>query len=70
MLNRRPTGNRFHQYLNPEREIDAGAIEVHGITNAMLADKPKFADIAADLSGICAGRRAGHSQRAVRYRFH
>jgi len=48
MLNRRLTGNRFHQYLNPEREIDAGAIEVHGITNEMLADKPKFADIAAD----------------------
>jgi len=47
MLNRRLTGNRFHQYLNPEREIDAGAIEVHGITNAMLNDKPKFADIAA-----------------------
>jgi DNA polymerase-3 subunit epsilon len=48
MLNRRLTGNRFHQYLNPEREIDAGAIEVHGITNEMLADKPRFADIAAD----------------------
>ena len=55
MLNRRLTGNRFHQYLNPEREIDAGAIEVHGITNAMLADKPKFADIAADFLAFVQG---------------
>ena len=48
MLNRRLTGNRFHQYLNPQRDIDAGAMEVHGITNEMLVDKPKFADVAAD----------------------
>jgi len=49
MVNRRLTGNRFHQYLNPGREIDPGAIEVHGITNEMLTDKPKFADIVKDL---------------------
>ena len=55
MLNRRLTGNRFHQYLNPEREIDAGAIEVHGITNARLVDKPKFADIAADFLAFVQG---------------
>lgn len=55
MVNRRLTGNRFHQYLNPEREIDAGAIEVHGITNAMLVDKPKFADIAADFLAFVQG---------------
>lgn len=48
MLNRRLTGARFHQYLNPDREIEAGAIEVHGITNESLADKPRFPDIAAD----------------------
>ncbi len=48
MVNRRLTGNRFHQYLNPGREIDPGAIEVHGITNEMLADKPGFASIAED----------------------
>jgi DNA polymerase-3 subunit epsilon len=48
LLNRRLTGNHYHQYLNPEREIDAGAIEIHGITNEQLADKPKFADIAKD----------------------
>jgi DNA polymerase-3 subunit epsilon len=48
LVNRRLTGNNFHQYLNPEREIDAGAIEVHGITNEALADKPRFADVARD----------------------
>lgn len=49
MINRRLTGNNFHQYLQPDREIDAGAIEVHGITNEFLADKPRFADIVEDL---------------------
>lgn len=44
--NRRPTGNTFHYYLNPDREVDAGALEVHGITNEYLADKPRFAEIA------------------------
>jgi DNA polymerase III subunit epsilon len=48
MIDRRLTGNNFHQYLQPDREIDAGAIEVHGITNEFLADKPHFTDVAAD----------------------
>ena len=48
MVNRRLTGNRYREYVNPEREIDQGAIEVHGITNEALADKPRFADIAED----------------------
>lgn len=48
MMNRRLTGQTFHQYINPQREIDDGAIEVHGITNEFLADKPLFADIAED----------------------
>lgn len=48
LVNRRLTDRRYQVYLNPEREIDAGAIEVHGITNEMLATKPKFADIAQD----------------------
>jgi len=55
MINRRLTGNRFHQYLNPDREIDPGAIEIHGITNEMLADKPRFQDIAADLLEFLSG---------------
>lgn len=48
LLNRRLTQNRFHVYLNPDREIDAGAIEVHGITNEFLQDKPRFADVVND----------------------
>jgi len=48
LLHRRLTGNHYHQYINPEREIEAGAIEVHGITNEFLSDKPLFKDIARD----------------------
>ena len=46
LVNRRLTGRHYHQYINPEREVDAGAFEVHGISNEMLADKPVFARIA------------------------
>ncbi|MBK1700928.1 DNA polymerase III subunit epsilon [Thiococcus pfennigii] len=46
---RRLTRNNFHQYLQPDREIDAGAIAVHGISNEFLRDKPRFADIAESL---------------------
>ncbi len=49
LVERRPTGNHFHQYLQPDRLIDAAAIEVHGITNEFLDDKPRFADVADDL---------------------
>lgn len=48
LFNRRLTGRHYHQYINPEREIDAGAMEVHGITNAMVADKPVFSRIVDD----------------------
>lgn len=48
LLNRRPTGRTFHQYLNPEREIDRAAEDVHGLSNAFLADKPVFRDVAVD----------------------
>ena len=44
--NRRITRNTFHHYVNPEREIDEGAVEVHGITYADLKEKPSFAEIA------------------------
>lgn len=46
LFNRRLTGRHYHQYINPEREVDAGAFAVHGISNAMLDDKPVFARIA------------------------
>ena len=49
MLNRRLTGRVFHQYLNPERDIDEGAEQVHGLTRERLAKAPKFAEIAAEL---------------------
>lgn len=48
LINRRLTGNRFHVYINPDRQIDQGAVEVHGITNSFLTDKPRFADIYPD----------------------
>lgn len=48
ILNRRISGNTFHVYLNPERDIDAGAVQVHGLTREFLADKPRFADIAGE----------------------
>ena len=48
VVNRRVTGATYHVYLNPDRDIDAGAVAVHGITNEFLADKPRFADVARD----------------------
>jgi len=48
LLNRRLTGRHYHQYIKPEREVDAGAFAVHGISNAMLEDKPVFARIAEE----------------------
>lgn len=45
LIGRRLTGRHFHVYLNPEREVDEGAIAVHGITNEFLADKPRFAEV-------------------------
>lgn len=48
MVERRLTGNNFHQYLQPDRVIDAAAVEVHGITNEFLADKPRFKELAKD----------------------
>ena len=46
LVNRRLTDQTFHVYINPEREIDQEAIDVHGITNEFLADKPNFLGIA------------------------
>lgn len=46
MINRRLTGKSFHYYVNPMREIDAGAVKVHGITTEFLKDKPTFDKIA------------------------
>lgn len=48
IINRRKTERHFHQYLNPDREIDDGAFNVHGISTEFLSDKPRFADIAQE----------------------
>jgi len=49
LCNRKISDRRFHRYLNPEREIDAGAVEVHGLTLERLQNEPKFAEIAPAL---------------------
>ncbi len=46
LVNRRLTGRHFHRYLNPGRDSDEGALQVHGLTTEFLADKPKFGEIA------------------------
>jgi DNA polymerase-3 subunit epsilon len=48
LIDRRLSGNHFHTYLNPQREIEDGALEVHGITREFLLDKPHFAAVAED----------------------
>ncbi|WP_420598265.1 DNA polymerase III subunit epsilon [Neptuniibacter sp.] len=45
MFNRRVTGKTYHQYIKPERDVDEEAVQVHGITNDFLEDKPKFSEI-------------------------
>jgi len=55
LLNRRPTGRTFHRYLNPEREIDDGALAVHGIARTDLDGQPRFADIAEELLAFIGG---------------
>lgn len=55
LVNRRQTGNNYQTYLNPDRAIEAGAEAIHGISNAMLADKPRFSDIAEELVAYLRG---------------
>jgi DNA polymerase-3 subunit epsilon len=55
MVNRRLTGETRHVYLNPERKGSEEAIKIHGLTDAFLADKPKFAEVADDILGFLAG---------------
>lgn len=55
VIDRKVTGKRYHQYINPEREIDEGAQEVHGISTAFLADKPLFADVVDDFLNFIRG---------------
>ncbi|HVN46643.1 MAG TPA: DNA polymerase III subunit epsilon [Steroidobacteraceae bacterium] len=55
LLNRRPTGRTFHRYLNPERDIDDGALAVHGIARTDLDGQPRFADVAEELLAFISG---------------
>ena len=55
LIDRRLTNNSFHVYINPDRVIDDGAIEVHGITNEFLQDKPRFEDIVDDYLAFTEG---------------
>ncbi|MEX1031969.1 MAG: DNA polymerase III subunit epsilon [Cellvibrionaceae bacterium] len=55
IVDRKLTGNHYHQYLRPDREIDEGAIEVHGITNEFLADKPTFDQVVDDFLAFVSG---------------
>jgi DNA polymerase III subunit epsilon len=49
LVDRKFTGRHFHKYINPERDIDDGAFEVHGLSREFLSDKPVFAEIAGEL---------------------
>lgn len=55
LVNRRKTGETWHQYLNPQREIDDAAHEVHGLSSQDLADKPLFPEVAAGFLNFVAG---------------
>lgn len=55
LCERRRSGRNFHRYLNPERRVDAGALAVHGLDDAFLADKPRFAEVVDELMTLISG---------------
>jgi DNA polymerase-3 subunit epsilon len=55
LVNRRLTGNNFHRYINPERDSEEGALQVHGLTSEFLSDKPKFGDVVAEFLDYVGG---------------
>ena len=55
LISRRATGRQFHHYLNPDREIDEAAQQVHGISNERLVDMPRFPEIADELLEFISG---------------
>jgi len=55
LVNRRLTGNHYHQYIQPDREVPDDAIEIHGITNEFLVDKPRFEQIAREFVDFIKG---------------
>ena len=63
LVNQFPTGRTFHAYVNPQRSVSQGAFNVHGLSEAFLADKPVFAAVAEPLPGVHRRRAARHPQR-------
>lgn len=55
LVGRQLTGRNYHVYINPDREIEAEAITIHGITNEFLTDKPRFAEIADEFFAFIEG---------------
>lgn len=55
IVNRRLTGRQFHRYVNPERDSEEAALQIHGLTREFLSDKPKFREIAEELLEFLAG---------------
>jgi DNA polymerase-3 subunit epsilon len=55
IFNRRKTGRTFHRYLCPDRQVDRGAVQVHGLTNEFLAQQPRFAQIVDELLEFISG---------------
>ncbi|HYC48505.1 MAG TPA: DNA polymerase III subunit epsilon [Burkholderiales bacterium] len=55
IVNRRLTGNHFHRYVNPERDSEEAALQIHGLTHEFLKDKPRFREIAAEFLDFVRG---------------
>ena len=55
LVDRRLSHKHFHQYINPERDIEDGALEVHGISREFLLDKPRFQDVAEEFLAFVEG---------------
>ena len=55
IINRRKTGRTFHRYFKPDREVDAGALQVHGITNEFLSSQPRFGELVNELLEFLSG---------------
>ena len=55
LVSRRLTGNNFHRYVNPERDSEEGALQIHGLTSEFLSDKPKFSDVVGEFLDYVSG---------------
>ncbi|MEM7707554.1 MAG: DNA polymerase III subunit epsilon [Pseudomonadota bacterium] len=55
LVDRRLSGRQFHRYLNPQREVEAGALEVHGLSDEFLADKPLFSQVVDEFMSFVSG---------------